>query len=145
LVPASLNITSCEFRVRNVGLNVQNDEFLNNNYKIRRIIQGNIGFYKSGTNKKLTESYLVGNKNSGNLVDNLLGFYKAKHIIGRFPYFRGKIETMHNHKYIGELADFSNRGSSMSTHEIRYNGLWIENNSAYIVDDEGKKTLLFKD
>jgi hypothetical protein len=126
-------------------LNVQNEDFLNNNYRIRQIIQGNIGFYKIDSNKKLTESYLVGNKISAKLVDNLLKFYKAKHIIGRFPYFRGKIETTNNNKFIGELADFSNGGNSINTNEIRYKGLWIENNTAYIVDDEGNKTLLFKD
>jgi hypothetical protein len=121
------------------------EQFLNNDYQISRLIQGNIAYCKIGASESTKRTNDRTNSDSDKRVNILLESYKANHLIGRFPHFKGDIETTNNHKYIGEIVDFSNRGGSINTNEIRYKGLWIENNSAYIVDDEGKKTLLFKD
>jgi hypothetical protein len=104
-------------------------------YRFSDIVFGNIAYMKG--NSQIESSH--------NRVDRLLNLYKANHIIGRFTNFNDGVETENNNKYIGSVPDFSKRNTSMSTNDIRYEGLWIENNHAYVVDDEGKKRLLFKD
>lgn len=109
-------------------------------YRFSEIVFGNIAYRKGNTG---TSDNTI--QNSNKRVDRLLNMYNAKHIIGRFPIFEGSIETENNHKYIGTVPDFSKRNSSITTNDIRYEGLWIEKNQAFIVDDEGKKRLLLKD
>jgi hypothetical protein len=127
-------------------LNVDYTQFANNTYNLGQIMNGNIRYCKEGKSKEMQEGNKRHNENSDKELESLFKSYKVKHIICRFPDFEGNIETTNNNKYIGEIMDISNRGgSSINTNEIRYKGLWIENNSAYVIDDEGKKTLLFKD
>jgi hypothetical protein len=111
-------------------------------YRFSEIVFGNIAYSKGNTDK-LKNTVI---QNSNKRVDRLLNMYRAKHLIGRFPIWEGSIETENNHKYIGAVPDNSKRNNtSINTNDIRYEGLWIENNQAYIVDDEGKRRLLLKD
>jgi hypothetical protein len=126
-------------------LNVDYTQFANNSYNLGQIMEGNIRYYKDGKSKQIQEGNRRNNENSNKELESLFKSYKVRHIICRFPSFKGNIETTNHNKYIGEIVDFSNQGGSINTYEIRYKGLWIENNSAYVIDDEGKKTLLFKD
>jgi hypothetical protein len=112
----------------------------NDNYSFSDIVRGNIRY------KKGDSSVNLGNNDSDRRVDRLLGLYKAKHIIGGFPNFKSHLSTANNNKFIGEIRDIKNQGQhSFSSNDSRYEGLLIENNQAFIVNDEGKKTLLFKE
>jgi hypothetical protein len=109
-------------------------------YRFTDVVFGNI-FYTIGKTDKHYNT-----NDSDKRVDRLLNLYKARHIIGRFPHFRGNITTANNHKYIGDIPDVSKHDSgSISTNDIRYKGVWIEKNQLFVVDDEGKKTLLFEE
>lgn len=109
-------------------------------YRFTDVLFGNI-FYTIG---KMDKHYNT--TDSDKRVDRLLNLYKVRHIIGRFPYFKGNITTANSHKYIGDIPDVSKHDSgSISTNDIRYKGILIEKNQIFVVDDEGKKTLLFEE
>lgn len=108
-------------------------------YRFSNILSGNI-FYTIG---KMDKHYNT--TDSDKRVDRLLNLYKARHIIGRFPHYRGHIATANSHKYIGDIPDVSSHSGSINTSTIRYKGIWIEKKQVFVVDDEGKRTLLFEE
>jgi hypothetical protein len=109
------------------------------NYRYSDILFGNIAYMKKNSDKHYNTN------DSDKRVDRLMNLYKTKHIVGRFPDIRGHLTTANNNKFIGDIPDLSKHGGNSSTNDIRYKGVLIEKNQAFVVDDEGKKTLLFKE
>ena len=107
-------------------------------YMVETILDGNISYAKG-------EEQLKYQERRHNTIDRFLNLHKAKHVISHFPRIQDSIFAKYDNKYIGTVMDFSNRNTSMHVNDILYEGLWIENNHAYIVDDEGKKRFLFRE
>jgi hypothetical protein len=108
-------------------------------YRYSDVLFGNIAYMKKNNDKNYKTS------DSDKRVDRLMNLYKTKHMVSNFPDFRGQIATANENKFIGYIPDLSKNGGNSSVNDIRYEGLLIENNQAFIVNDEGKKTLLFKE
>jgi hypothetical protein len=123
----------------NVQKRLLKQKALREGYRYSDILFGNIAYMKTNNDKNYKTS------DSDKRVDRLMNLYKTKHMIGRFPTFRGQIATANNNKFIGDIPDLSRNGGNSVVNNIRYEGLLIEKNQAFIVDDEGKKTLLFKE
>jgi hypothetical protein len=109
------------------------------NRQFNDILSGGI-YYEKNRSEKLDRTKQVDEN-----VDRLLKLYDAKHIIGYLPSNKETFETANNNKYIGFIRDAKKQGGSYNSNDIHYKGLWIENNTVYIIDDTGKKEILFKD
>ncbi len=109
---------------------------LYDNRHVENLLDGSVVYHEDNSNKK--DPY----ERSKKRIDAFLKTYKGKHIIPSIHSPKGRITVQHNNKYIGELIN-DNSGGSINTLEIRYEGLWFENNHVYNINDEGKKELLF--
>lgn len=106
-------------------------------YNVQGILDGNIAYHIGDS----TQSVEYNNR-TNQTIDDFLKKYNGKHVITSFPFVKGKIVSKHDNKFIGNVIEYDN-GGSINTYEMRYEGLWFENNHVFVINDVGKKELLF--
>ncbi len=108
-------------------------------YNVQSILNGNVAYREEGDSKRDIEL----NNQTNQTVDDFLKRYNGKHVITSFPFIRDRIVSKHDNKFIGYVMKYNNGGHSINTFEIRYEGLWFENNHVFVINDVGKKERLF--